>query len=92
MQVQELLARAQRCCLGFAQLVQLTKTHSSRTGMLAAALKTGSEFIDALLKGMPFWNALYASGQEQQFKGLIKEVQKGTKQLQVGAAVGISVC
>jgi hypothetical protein len=63
--------------------VQLTKQRPSRTGLLSSALKVGGQFVDGLLKGLPFWRALYGSGQEQAFRALIKEVQKGTKQLQV---------
>jgi hypothetical protein len=63
--------------------VQLTKKHPSRTVLLSNALKVGGQFVDGLLKGLPFWRALYGSGQEQAFRALIKEVQKGTKQLQV---------
>ncbi|WIA09029.1 hypothetical protein OEZ85_008443 [Tetradesmus obliquus] len=82
LQVEELLARAQCCCQAFAGLVQLTKAHPSRTGLLSSALKLGGQFVDALLRGLAFWRALYASGQEGAFRALIKEVQKGTKQLQ----------
>lgn len=85
-QVEELLGRAQCCCQAFAGLVQLTKKHPSRTGLLSSALKVGGQFVDVLLKGLAFWRALYAGGQEQAFRALIKEVQKGTKQLQVRAA------
>ncbi|KAF6266710.1 Fanconi anaemia protein FancD2 nuclease-domain-containing protein [Scenedesmus sp. NREL 46B-D3] len=76
------LGRAQACCQAFAGLVQLTKKHPARTGLLSCALKVGGQFVDVLLKGLAFWRALYASGQEQAFRSLIKEVQKGTKQLQ----------
>jgi hypothetical protein len=85
-QVEELLGRAQCCCQAFAGLVQLTKKHPSRTGLLSSALKVGGQFVDVLLKGLAFWRALYAGGQEQAFRALVKEVQKGTKQLQVRAA------
>lgn len=85
LQVEELLARAQCCCQAFAGLVQLTKAHPSRTGLLSSALKLGGQFVDALLRGLAFWRALYASGQEGAFRALVKEVQKGTKQLQVRA-------
>jgi hypothetical protein len=83
LQVEELLGRAQACCQVFAGLVALTKKHPSRSGLLLSALRVGGHFVDGLLKGLAFWRALYASGQEQAFRAVIKEVQKGTKQLQV---------
>jgi hypothetical protein len=92
LQVEELLGRAQCCCQAFAGLVQLTKKHPSRTGLLSSALKVGGQFVDTLLKGLAFWRALYAGGQEQAFRALIKEVQKGTKQLQVRTGADVASC
>lgn len=82
-QISALLGQMQRCGGAFHALVSLSKVHQTRNGLLAAAVKQGGAFVDVLLRGLPLWRAVSGAGYEQQFERLVKEVQKGTRMMQV---------
>lgn len=83
LQVDAILAQAGQCAAVFANLFALAKVHQTRNGLLGSAVKLGSAFIDALLRAMPLWRALFHNGRDAQFLALVKDVQKGTKVMQV---------
>jgi hypothetical protein len=82
-QVNDLIPQMLCCGSAFAELINLTKAHQNRTGVLSQAVRGGGKFVDSFLKGIAFWKRAY-SNNEPDFMTLVGEVQKGTKVLQVG--------
>lgn len=82
LQVDEVVQQAQRCAQAFTGLVELTRKHKTRNQLLGTALKYGGGFIDAIVKATNFWHAYYIA-EGRPFQQLLKNVQKGTKIMQV---------
>ncbi|KAI8476445.1 MAG: Fanconi anaemia protein FancD2 nuclease-domain-containing protein [Monoraphidium minutum] len=79
--VDEVIARYQRASQAFVALVELSKAHQTRVGLLAQAIKLGAKHIDHLLRALPFWRAAYAD-RGGELVALIRDTQKGTKVMQ----------
>eukprot|EP00879_Flechtneria_rotunda_P023302 GHRR01024651.1.p1 GENE.GHRR01024651.1~~GHRR01024651.1.p1 ORF type:complete len:584 (+),score=288.07 GHRR01024651.1:674-2425(+) len=82
-QVGQLVGHAGRCCEAFAAIVTLTKQHTARNGVLAAAVKHGTSYVDGMLKAIPLLKVLYESGFHREVVELVPAVQKGTRLLQM---------
>ncbi|KIZ01502.1 hypothetical protein MNEG_6459 [Monoraphidium neglectum] len=81
-EVDAVMSRYQRAAQCFSALVELSKTHQNRTGLLGQAIKQGGRFVDQLIRALPFWHAAHANGGQGAFESLIKDAQRGTKLLQ----------
>lgn len=87
-QVDAVVERYQRATHGFAALVELSKAHQGRVGLLGQAIKLGARHIDLLLSTLPFWRAAYED-RGAALVALIRDTQRGTKLMQVtGVWVG----
>ncbi|KAL6780203.1 hypothetical protein ACKKBF_B14055 [Auxenochlorella protothecoides x Auxenochlorella symbiontica] len=80
---EDTIAHHRRCATLFASLMSLVRVQDRRPQIMALALRWGGKFVEAFLKMLPFWRHLLQNGHQPEFHLLVKDIQKGTRILQI---------
>jgi len=87
--VEALAQRSAGAVKACSRLVQIVKLHESKLAVQAAAVKHAGRFIELFMKSLAFWEDHWNEHKER-FTGMVKELQKGTRLLQVICCEGKS--